>query len=199
MNQNLAILSLTILCLNSVLASEQLNRNNLAQTCDCDINAATINLSGKDIESVDASTFKGLSNLQYLYLDSNLIKSLDDTTFNGLSKLLVLHLEKNDLTKINDKVFKGLFNLDRLYLAENQIETIHQNAFKELFMLELLNLDFNQIVSFNKNTLVGLTHLDKVCFYDNPISVYFSDLLDDVCISNSKCIVYTSNPCPYGF
>ena len=39
------------------------------------------------------------------------------------------------------------------------------------------------------------------CFnsYDNPISVYFSDLLDDICVSNSKCIVYTSNPCPYGF
>ena len=80
----ISTLSFLFVLINAINGQVHLNRNNLAQLCDCNINSNTIDLSSKGIVSIDANTFQGLSNLQRLYLYNNKLSSIDAKTFQGL-------------------------------------------------------------------------------------------------------------------
>ena len=51
------------------------------------------------------------------------------------------------------------------------------------------------MVSFNRNALVGLNELEKVCFYENPISNLFPTYIYGICATNIKCKVNLSLNC----
>ena len=59
---------------------------------------ASISLSSSNIDSIDISTFDGLTNLQKLYLSSNRLKSLDASHFKSLVNLQELDLSSNRLS-----------------------------------------------------------------------------------------------------
>lgn len=190
--------SLIFVLIGCTLAVE-LNRANLDELCECNSAVAdTINLEYKDIDSINPNTFQGLTQLEHLYLDHNMLTKLEDDTFKGLFRLSVLSLSNNEIHTISENIFNGLTSLEWLHLETNHISTFNENALRTNYKLEYLNLDYNRVASFSKKTLVGLFHLDKVCIYDNPISLYFPNLLDEICVSNDKCLVYYSHPCPYG-
>ena len=57
------IVIFSIFILNSsVLSLKNLNSSNLQQICDCDINSNRIDLSFKNITSIESSSFNSLSN-----------------------------------------------------------------------------------------------------------------------------------------
>ena len=70
-------LSLLFVLINLKNAQVHLNRSNLAQICNCDINSARMDLSYKELVSIDTNTFQGSSNLQRLYLQNNQLSSID--------------------------------------------------------------------------------------------------------------------------
>ena len=88
-------LSLLLKLINSINGQVHLNRSNLAQICNCDINSTRINLYYNGIVSIDSKTFKGLSNLQTLWLNNNQLSSIDANSFQGLSNLNELYLYNN--------------------------------------------------------------------------------------------------------
>ena len=51
------------------------------------------------------------------------------------------------------------------------------------------------MVSFDRNALVGLNELEKVCFYDNPISNLFPTYINGIFATNIKCKVNLSLNC----
>ena len=59
-----------------------------------------LDLSSKEIISIDPQTFKGLVNLQTIDLLNNQIMSIDPQTFNGLINLHSLSLENNQITSM---------------------------------------------------------------------------------------------------
>ena len=102
---------------------------------------------------------------------------------------------ENKLSSIEAKTFQGLSNLQILLLGNNQLSSIEANTFQVLTQLRRLDLRSNRIVSFDRYSLVGLKELEKVCFYDNPISNLFPELLSGICAANIKCNVVLSLNC----
>jgi len=56
-------------------------------------------------------------------------------------------------------------------------------------------LESNKIKSFNDNTLIGLSKLNKVCLYNNPISIQSPTTLGNICNMNPNCQVFISSKC----
>lgn len=77
-----------------------------------------LDLSSKEIISIDPQTFKGLTNLQSLSLENNEITFIDPKTFNGLIKLENLYLYNNQIRDLDPETFNGFTNL--IYLLTKQ-------------------------------------------------------------------------------
>ncbi len=103
-------LSMLLVLINSINRQVHLNRSNLAQICNCDINSTKIYLNSTKIVSIKANTFQDLSNLQLLYLSNNQLSSIDAKTFQSLSNLLWLYLNNNQLSSIDTNTLSNKFN-----------------------------------------------------------------------------------------
>jgi len=96
---------LKILCvlifLNQTNAQVKLNRTNIAALCVCyPPDVTEINLSYKNIVSIDSITFNGLTSLKSLILYGNRLTSLSSAVFSGLSSLSRLDLDKPYIYRI---------------------------------------------------------------------------------------------------
>ena len=92
----------------------------------------SMNLSRRNIVSIENKAFENFNNLRSLYLDSN------------------------QMTNINIETFKGLVSLNELYLSNNNITKIDDNSFVDLVNLYWLNLDYNQITGIKIEKIKGL-------------------------------------------
>jgi Leucine-rich repeat (LRR) protein len=84
-------------------------------------NSKIIDLSSKSLDKIDKNTFKGLINLESLYLNDNKIKQLENGLFNQLSNLRELWLESNKISSIDRDIFVGLNKLQKVCLNDNPI------------------------------------------------------------------------------
>ncbi len=124
-----------------------------------------INLSFKNIGSIQYETFNGLQTLQALYLNNNKLTALDPDTFNGC------------------------YNLQSLDLDFNQIASLEANTFKDLRSLEFLYMSGNQIISIDRNIFVGLLNLKEVNLSMNPISTTQASYVKSLCQTNPRCVI----------
>ncbi|KFD57998.1 hypothetical protein M513_01231, partial [Trichuris suis] len=79
----------------------------------------TLDLSGNEIERIEAYNFEGAIQLSELFLSKNKITYVDVDAFRGLPALRSIHLDRNMLTKISVNSFLDLQNLNVLNLMEN--------------------------------------------------------------------------------
>ena len=106
-----------VILFNNLNAQINLNKTNLANFCQCDpMRSTSINLSYRNIKTIDQATLTGLASFQYLYLNSNQISSIDPATFKGLTSLQELWLHTNRISFIHPSTFTGLTSLRYLYL-----------------------------------------------------------------------------------
>jgi len=92
-------------------AQNNFNKQNLATICACyPIQETSINLSSKNIKTIDPATFTGLASLQTLWLNNNQISSINPSSFNGLYSLEKLYLNNNKITHISEKIFYDLIS-----------------------------------------------------------------------------------------
>ena len=75
-------------------------------------NSIEIDISNKNIESIDLLTFNNLNKLEILYLNNKKLNRIDNGLLNNLTQLKELSLESNDLTIIDKNAFIGLINLE---------------------------------------------------------------------------------------
>jgi len=90
-------------------------------------NSVLIDLSSKNIESIDVNTFIGFTNLQVLYLNKNKLSRLNEPVFKNISNLKEIWLEENSITSFSKDSFVGLVNLERICLYDNPISTLFPN------------------------------------------------------------------------
>ena len=82
------------------------------------------------LEKIDSDSFKGLENLERLYLGYNEITEIENS-FECLSSLVDLALNNNRMKRICSNMFKGLCKLEVLNLNGNEME-IDSDAFSGL-------------------------------------------------------------------
>ena len=134
--------------------------------------------SQNEIERVDANTFFGCMNLEFISLKFNKISFIDDDAFYGLEYLYKLDLSSNRLKNIG-RIFKNLYSLVDLDLSSNSIEYLNDETFKHQSNLYALSLANNNLKFLNPKAfdpLVGLEYLN-LCFNKSPIPIIYEPFL----------------------
>ncbi|TYH82235.1 hypothetical protein ES332_D02G045200v1, partial [Gossypium tomentosum] len=139
-------------------------------------NLKYLDLRGNKIESISNKdgTQLRLTNLEELYLSSNLFRNNTISFLQGLSSLKSLTLFNNRLQgSLDTKGLSNLTNLKKLDLSGNLIESFQ--SFKdggrklELTHLEELNLDYNQFNTSVFASLNKLSNLKSLSISDNQL------------------------------
>ena len=198
-----------------------LNRNQLASWIPTFASETSLDLSNRYIGSADSRTFSSLSsvtclsfahnklkqidsylfndlvNLRTLNLNVNSLSSLDPYTFSTLQNLVSLHLSYNQLTSIDamGATFVSQVNLMNLALDHNRLTKIEEKTFGTLAKIVNIDLKANNIVSIHRLTFLGLTNLEVVYLGDNPISLTQPGFINQLCLTNPRCIVCFYDSC----
>ena len=106
-----------------------------------------LSLNNKNITSLKAGDFDGLSALQSLNLSSNSLTTLPEGIFDGLSTLVYLNLDNNSLTTLPEGIFDGLSALQNLSLGSNSLTTLPEGIFDGLSTLRELSLGHQSVLS----------------------------------------------------
>ena len=130
----------------------------------------TLDLDSKNITSLKAGDFSGLSVLIYLDLRNNKIESLPVGTFSGLFALTHLHLSSNRIESLSTGNFSMLSALTHLYLHGNNLSSLVPGTFSGLSALTHLHLNRNRIESLVPGTFSELSALTKLDLGENQLS-----------------------------
>ena len=112
--------------------------------------------------------FRGLHDLNTLYLLGNQLISLPDEIFQGLRNLKKLSLTENNISHISGQIFKDLTSLQVLYLAQNQLKTLDSHSFQYTMNLRVLDVSGNEFTSLP--LVSNLHHLIFLNLKDNKMS-----------------------------
>ncbi|XP_062613230.1 slit homolog 1 protein-like isoform X2 [Saccostrea cucullata] len=130
-----------------------------------------ITLASNQISRIENDSFKGLTALQYLFLENNQLSRIADKTFILLPNLKTLFLSSNQITRIEKETFAGLSNVQSLYLDSNRITAIDEESFTSngMFYIQYLNLNNNDLTNIDNKTFVGLrSNLKSLSIEGNP-------------------------------
>ncbi len=130
----------------------------------------SLNLAEKNISSLKADDFSGLTALDALSLHSNQINTLPENVFSNLSSLKVLLLQDNRLSGLPAGIFSQLTALETLSLRSNRLSSLPAGIFSQLTALEILFLGHNPLGSLPANLFANLTALQELYLNSNLIS-----------------------------
>ncbi|XP_005987154.1 toll-like receptor 9 [Latimeria chalumnae] len=107
-----------------------------------------LNLNYNHILNMDGSTFAGLVNLKYLYMEKNCFYrnpcdiplNIENTTFSELQRLELLSLNNNELVHIPSNLPRSL---KKLLLSQNKITSISKVDLNYLRRLKMLDIGGN--------------------------------------------------------
>ena len=156
----------------------------------------SLNLGFREITSLNARDFDGLTSLQVLLLNNNQLTDLPETVFNGLTSLQYLYVDNNALTALPEAVFSGLTALQVLLLNNNALTDLPETVFNGLTSLQQLDLDNNALSDLPETVFNGLTALQQLNLNNNamdPIALTVS--LERVAEGQQfKAVVPTGSP-----
>ncbi len=152
-------------------------------TADHLANLITLDLGRRNINSLKAGDFAGLSKLQNLYLQNNRLTDLPATLFNDLSNLQNLYLQQNRLTDLPATLFNGLSELQTLNLYGNALTSLPATLFNGLSKLRVLNLGANGNIKDKSLTMPatlfnGLSNLESLDLTHNHLTSLPATLLN---------------------
>ncbi len=120
-----------------------------------DIEFRTIlNLTQKNIYSIEESTFRGLDNLIELDLSENQLIILPENIFEDLSSLKYLNLNENNLIFLQENVFAGLSSLFYLHLKFNKLTSLPDTVFHSLISLRTIDVSQNKLTNISEDSFV---------------------------------------------
>ncbi|KAH9514546.1 hypothetical protein Btru_025624 [Bulinus truncatus] len=101
-------------------------------------------LDNNNLTTLTNGTFRGLSSLRRLSIQSSNVTYIELDAFIGLENLESLNLENNQLNNgilfSNPSVFRHFANLKELYIAENDVQFDTKTSDLDLIFSQLLNL-----------------------------------------------------------
>ena len=121
-----------------------------------------MNLISTDIRSLKPGDFKGLSNLESLYLNNNPLQTLPQGIFSPLTSLTLLQLTRTRITSFPVDVFDPLRKLQYLYLDEMRYRSLPPNLFDALSQLKWLVLNNSSLTQLPPQLFKGLSSLTHV-------------------------------------
>ena len=129
-----------------------------------------LNLSRRDISTLNADDFSGLENLDRLLLSYNRLTTLPEGIFSDLGSLTWLYLLGNRLNALPENVFSGLVNLELLNLDRNRLTTLPATVFSGLDNLATLDIRTNGLTALPENVFSGLGNLTRLYLLRNQLT-----------------------------
>eukprot|EP00057_Strongylocentrotus_purpuratus_P013599 XP_011668073.1 PREDICTED: relaxin receptor 1-like [Strongylocentrotus purpuratus] len=117
--------------------------------------AVILNMIGIPL-TLEVGSFKGLHNINNLYLASCELTYLPPGVFDGLFRLYILELENNRLTVLGEGLFRNLHYLGVLTLTSNYVTRFEDGCFQDLQNLFAIDLKNNSITEFSPGTFKDL-------------------------------------------
>ncbi|KAG7254620.1 hypothetical protein CRUP_000489 [Coryphaenoides rupestris] len=148
-------------------------------------------LDGNLFPTLPAASFKDLTSLEFLNLQSGQLATLDpqntpnlaslslhnnqlsrveERLFAGLSHMWLLNLGWNSLTVLPETVFHELYGLRELVLAGNRLAYLQTQLFQSLTELKELDLTGNFLKVIKANVFTKLSKLQKLYLAQNQIA-----------------------------
>ena len=128
-----------------------------------------LHLEEKDITSLRAGDFDGLTELRTLSLWHNQIEELPSGVFDSLTALESLNLDHNRLGELPPGVFDSLTALKSLVLSYNRLGELPDGIFDQLTALKLLELGNNRLGELPDGIFDPLTALENLSLWINRI------------------------------
>ncbi|XP_023230173.1 platelet glycoprotein V-like [Centruroides sculpturatus] len=155
-------------------------------------NLRRLDLSYNNIDSLDQSVFRKLTQLEYLNLEGNEIKVLPGKLLRGLSNLRVIFIAFNwELDSIPSGFLKGLINLTEFYAGNCSLSKIKEDLFTDAINLEIIDLDTNKIDHLPSGVFKNNQNLRELHCYGNRISTLPDGIFDG--LSKLKMIILGNN------
>ncbi len=135
----------------------------------------TLDVQSKEITTLQAIDFDGLTALETLYLQDNLLTSLPAGIFDELSSLTTLDLSSeytwtgNKIESLPVDIFNSLPTLTNLNLSNNELRTLPSTVFNVLGLLTCLDLHGNDLQSLDSIVFDSLTMLEKLDLSENEL------------------------------
>ncbi len=142
--------------------------------------AGELNLSSRDILSLEAGDFDGLISLRRLWLGGNALVTLPDGVFDQLTSLIWLHLPGNALVTLPDSIFDQLTSLTWLNLRSNALVTLPSGIFDQLSSLTWLDMWGNALAMLPANIFDHLTSLTWIDLDDNDLVTLPDGIFDQL-------------------
>ena len=160
---------------------------------EIDRSCTTITLGGNNLSRLPRGIFRGLNNLQDLWLSHNNLSSLPSGIFSGLNNLQELSVSANNLTTLPPGIFSGLNNLEVLWLDQNNLSSLPPGIFSGLNNLQVLSLDGNNL-SCLPDLPSSLTKLYINNDTDNDINDPGLPPCDDIALEISRQTIRIDDP-----
>ena len=122
------------------------------------------------LDSLKEGDFRGLTSLEYLYLEERRLTALPAGVFDGLTSLERLYLGRNHLSALPVGVFDGLIALESLYLDRNHLSALPVGVFNGLTRLQRLDLSNNRLTTLPTGVFDGLISLSSLDLGDNDLA-----------------------------
>ena len=140
----------------------------------------TLNLDNNQLGSLPAGVFDELTELTQLQLQNNQLRSLPAGAFDELTELTQLQLQNNRLSSLPAGVFDGLTELTQLQLQNNRLSSLPAGAFDELTELTQLQLQNNRLSSLPTGVFDELTELTQLQLQNNRLSSLPAGVFDEL-------------------
>ncbi len=124
-----------------------------------------------EFPKIDVKMFRGMNNLDALWLNDCKIENIDENAFANLKYLSSLSLWGNKIKTLHVNTFGNLGNLKELWLHQNQIKELPAKLFEKTKNLSLLDLQQNEIQELPAGLFETLTELDLLVVNDNKLEV----------------------------
>ena len=147
-----------------------------------------LHLEEKDITSLRAGDFDGLTELRVLLLWYNRIEELPPGIFDQLTALEQLQLESMELGELPPGVFDQLTALKKLNLNYNRLGELPDGIFDKLTALKLLNLGNNRLSELPDGIFDKLTALENLELWINRIEELPPDIFDQLTVLKSLAV-----------
>ncbi len=120
-----------------------------------------------EFPTIHNEMFRGINNLEALWLGDCKIEEIDENAFDNLQILIFLGLHKNRIKTLHVNTFSNLGNLKNIYLDENQLKELPAKLFESNKKLRKLYLSSNKIEAVEEGTFDGLTELTVLNLNNN--------------------------------
>ena len=141
-------------------------------------------------------TFRNLSSLEELFINSSVIRFIGMDVFTGLTSLRVLDLRNNEIVHLPQ--FTSLYNLQNLYLDNNRLAYLSDTAFVNSTTLSFISISSNVFVYFNRSSFDSLNQsMLSIDISRNPLTCkceirWLINFLKDVNLINADKTICAS-------